>query len=93
MPKIASQLTKAQSNKVDSLRSRIEKLRAELDAIGSSVAKSPVKRGPKKAAAAKAAPAPKAKAAKSGKRVMSPEARAKIAEAQRRRWAKARKGK
>lgn len=93
MPKIASQLTKAQSNKVNSLRSRIEKLRAELEALGSSVSKSTVKRGPKKAGAAKAAPVAKAKAGKSGKRTMSPEAREKIAAAQRRRWAKARRNK
>jgi len=65
---------------------KIEALKAQLDAI--------VGASPKASTSVSAgeAPAPKKRGPKKGsKRVLSPEARAKIAEAQKRRWAKKKK--
>ena len=72
--------TTAQLKKALSISEKLDELKAELAAIlgGSS-------------ASAKTAKEPKAPKEKKTKRVMSPEARDKIAAAQRKRWAKQKK--
>ena len=72
--------TTAELKKAVVISEKLDELQAELAALlgGSS-------------APAKAAKEPKAPKAKKTKRVMSPEAREKIAAAQRKRWAKSKK--
>lgn len=78
---------------IDAEISKLQQARALL--TGASVtAGTPAKRGPgRPKGTAAAAPTPKKAAKKAGKRNLSPDARKRIADAQKRRWAERRKQK
>jgi hypothetical protein len=82
---LTTTLTLEQLKRAVQIRENMETLQAELNAILSGEAQ-PRRRGRKPGSGAAAAASTPTK--KKGKRTMSPEARERIAAAQRRRWAK-----
>ncbi|ADV82238.1 hypothetical protein [Terriglobus saanensis] len=79
---------------IDAQISKLQQARALLTST-SVTATAPAKRGPgrPKGTVTVAAPTPKKAAKKAGKRNLSPDARKRIADAQKRRWAERRKQK